>query len=410
MNHRLEKVKLLYIANARIPTEKAHGLQILKMCEAFRGLGFDVELIHPFRFQSKRMRGLKDIWTYFGIERKFKITRLFSPDFVWLDRFLPEIVSRALFHLQSIAFALEALVYTSFMRRALYFTRDIWVAYFFTKLNRSIIYESHDYPRSKFRQKLIRRCSTHLKGLVTNTRKLAEFYYQGLGIPKEKILYAPNGVDLKRFDLNISKEEARQKVKLPLDAVLALYVGRFHILNQAKGLSVMMRSLRYLPHSLKMVFVGGPVEMGKRVYSEIALEEGIHPDQVIFTDHVAPTLVALYLKAADVLVIPFPKMEQFAYYVSPIKLFEYMASGRPIVASDLPSIRDIVRDGETAILVEPGNPKALAEGIKRVLDDPDLAKRISGQAYDEVQQYTWTERARKIIEFIEVKGWWPYDR
>lgn len=398
MHYRSEKMRLLYIANARIPTEKAHGLQILKMCEAFRGLGFDVELIHPFRFQSKLMREMKDIWAYFGIERRFKITRLFSPDFVWLDRFMPETISRVLFHLQSIAFALEALVYTLF-EGGIYFTRDIWVAYFFTRLNKPIIYESHDHPRSRFRQRLIKGYSTHLKALVTNTKRLAEFY-RDLGISRNRILFAPNGVDLKKFDLDISKEEARGKVGLPIDANLILYVGRFHILNQAKGISIMMRSLQYLPHGLKMVFVGGPVKMGKRIYSEIALEEVIHPNQVIFTGHVAPTLVPFYLKAADILVIPFSEAEQLAYYVSPIKLFEYMASGRPIVASDLPSIRDIVQDGETALLVEPSNPKALAEGIKRVLDDPDLAKKISGQAYGEVQQYSWEERARKTLEFI----------
>jgi len=409
MYHSSEKVKILYIANARIPTEKAHGLQILKMCEAFRDFGFEVELIHPFRFQSKWMREVRDIWAYFGIKRKFKIICLFSPDFIWLDRFMPESVYRVLFHLQSIAFALEALVYTSFRKGDLYFTRDIWVAYLFTKLGRPIIYESHDYPRSGFRRKLIKGYSTHLKSLVTNTRKLAEFY-QHLGIPKEKILYAPNGVDLKGFDLDISKEEARRKVGLPIDARLVIYVGRFHTLNQQKGLSTMIRSLEYLPSRVKMVFVGGPVEMGKRISSEVTLRKGIHPDQIIFTDHIAPTLVPFYLKASDTLVIPFPKAVHFAYYASPIKIFEYMTSGRPIVASDLPSIRDIVQDGETALLVEPDNPKALAEGIEMILDNPGLAKRISEQAYGEVQQYSWDERARKIIEFIESRGIWLYDR
>ncbi len=390
---------LTYIANARIPTEKAHGLQILKMCEAFCNLGFDVELIHPFRFQSKQMREVKDIWAYFGIERRFKITRLPSPDFVWLDRFMPKAISRLLFHLQSIAFALEALVYTSFMKGDLYFTRDIWVAYFFAKLNRPIIYESHDYPRSRFRQKLIKGYSIRLKGLVTNTKKLADFY-QDLGIAKGKILHAPNGVDLKKFNLDISKEEAREKVGLPIDACLVVYVGRFHTLNQQKGLSTMIRTLKHLSPGIKMVFVGGPVEMGKRLHSKITLEEGIYPDQVIFTDHVAPALVPFYLKASDILVIPFPQTEHFAYYASPIKLFEYMASGRPIVASDLPSIRELLQDEKDALLVPPGDPMALAEGIRRVTEDRALSARLVERAAEKVHRYTWEQRAKRILAFI----------
>jgi glycosyltransferase involved in cell wall biosynthesis len=81
-----------------------------------------------------------------------------------------------------------------------------------------------------------------------------------------------------------------------------------------------------------------------------------------------------------------------------------MASRRPIVASDLPSLREVLRDGENAILVEPDNPKALAEGIKKVLDDPDLARRISKQAYDEIGKYSWNERAKRIVNFLKERG------
>ena len=82
-----------------------------------------------------------------------------------------------------------------------------------------------------------------------------------------------------------------------------------------------------------------------------------------------------------------------------MKMFEYMASGRPIVASDIPSIAEILNENN-AVLVAPDNPKALAAGTKRILADNNLAEKISKQACADVQKYTWEERARRIREFI----------
>jgi glycosyltransferase involved in cell wall biosynthesis len=86
-----------------------------------------------------------------------------------------------------------------------------------------------------------------------------------------------------------------------------------------------------------------------------------------------------------------------------LKLFEYMASGRPIVASDLPSIREVLTDGDTAVLVEAGSVDALVKGICRVRDDPSFAMRIARRALDDVGRYTWGERARRLESlFAEV--------
>ena len=77
-----------------------------------------------------------------------------------------------------------------------------------------------------------------------------------------------------------------------------------------------------------------------------------------------------------------------------------MAAKKPIVATDLPSIREVLHNGRNAILVEPDNPEALAEGIKRVLDNPELANSIAAQARKDVEDYTWEKRSKKILQFI----------
>jgi glycosyltransferase involved in cell wall biosynthesis len=127
--------------------------------------------------------------------------------------------------------------------------------------------------------------------------------------------------------------------------------------------------------------------------------------RVTFTGMLPPPEVAARLRQADVLVLPNPPSALSREFTSPLKLFEYMASGRPIVASDLPSIREVLTDGRTALLVEAGNPQAVTAGIRRVREDPDLGRRLAAQALADVQHYTWDARAARLETlFVEVNG------
>jgi glycosyltransferase involved in cell wall biosynthesis len=115
---------------------------------------------------------------------------------------------------------------------------------------------------------------------------------------------------------------------------------------------------------------------------------------------VPPDRVPLYLSAFDVCAMPHPWTEHFAYYTSPIKLFEYMASKRAIVASDLPGFAEVVTDQESALLVPPEDVNALAEAIRRLRDDPALRARLTDRAYELVMtRYTWQARAEIIRQF-----------
>tara|TARA_B100000749_G_scaffold222723_1_gene177878 strand:- start:50 stop:454 length:405 start_codon:yes stop_codon:yes gene_type:complete len=111
---------------------------------------------------------------------------------------------------------------------------------------------------------------------------------------------------------------------------------------------------------------------------------------------VEPSRVSGLLAKGDVLVLPNVGSGSTVNYTSPLKLFEYMAAGKPIVASNLPSIREVLRDGENAVLVEPGNPTALTSGLRRVLEDRKLAERIASRAFDEVTEYSWDCRAARV--------------
>ena len=105
--------------------------------------------------------------------------------------------------------------------------------------------------------------------------------------------------------------------------------------------------------------------------------------------------------AADVLVLPNSgKTDISAKYTSPLKLFTYMASGKPIIASDLPSLREVLSE-RNAFLVKPDDPDALAAGIRYALEHPDEAAKRAAQALEDVKRYTWESRAKHILEFIQ---------
>jgi glycosyltransferase involved in cell wall biosynthesis len=96
--------------------------------------------------------------------------------------------------------------------------------------------------------------------------------------------------------------------------------------------------------------------------------------------------------------MPLPRTEHFANYASPLKLFEYMASGRALVASDLPSWADVLREGENALLVPPDDSAALAGAIVRLRADAGLRARLAAAAKaDAYAKYTWVGRTRMVI-------------
>jgi len=175
-----------------------------------------------------------------------------------------------------------------------------------------------------------------------------------------------------------------------------LYLG--HLYPQ-KGVDILVSALKYLPDR-KLVIVGGnkkeDIARIKKLSSTLGIEK-----QVVFAGCVPHADISKYFENIAVAVIPLTDSVGQRLFTSPMKLFEYMSAKIPIVASDFPSMREILEDRKTAVLVEPENPKALAEGIEKVLTDREFARKIVEQAYEKVKDFTWKNRAEKIIRFIE---------
>jgi glycosyltransferase involved in cell wall biosynthesis len=123
-------------------------------------------------------------------------------------------------------------------------------------------------------------------------------------------------------------------------------------------------------------------------------------DRVSFRGYLQPTELDAERQAADVFVVPLADSTMSRHFTSPLKLFEAMAASRPIVASDLPAIREVLTDNVNALLVPPGDPDALAKAIRRLASDDALGTRIAERSRQDVQQYSWDERGRKIAGIL----------
>jgi glycosyltransferase involved in cell wall biosynthesis len=158
---------------------------------------------------------------------------------------------------------------------------------------------------------------------------------------------------------------------------------------------VLVRAIAATPR-LRLTLIGGhPGEADLGRVTDLIGALGIH-DRVTITGLRPWREVAEHLRAADVLVLPNPAAAISERYASPLKLFEYLAAGRPIVASDLPAVREIVEPGVSALLVPPGDPAALAVALQRIADDPGLAASLAAGARRLAPGYTWDRRAERL--------------
>ena len=366
--------KILYIANIRLPTEKAHGAQIMKACEAFVSVGLDLELVVTNRKSTIH----EDPFAYYGIKTRFALRRLLTLDTLrW---------GSVGYIFESVVFALSALFYAQKNHFDIFYGRDeivLAIISFFTK--KKIFWESHDGAWNIWAKYLV----TRAQGCIVVTKSAVDFYKEH-GVSPSRLLAVPNGIDLDAFQSPESQEDARKRLGLPIDKKIALYIGR---LDGWKGTDTLLDASRELPTDMVVAIIGGEKEQ---------IEE-LRPryPQVLFLGYRPFRELRDNQAAGDVLVLPnTAKNTTSTRFTSPMKLFSYMAAGKPIVASDLPSIREIVSE-QMAIFFEPDNALSLAHAIKTALGDPALAKGVADKAQSQIARYSWHARAESIRRFIE---------
>jgi len=370
--------KLYYIANIRLPTEKAHGIQIMEMCEAFASIGHKVELIIPTRDTPIT----DEVFSYYDIDHTFVIKKLWCINAV---RF-----GKVGFLLQSLSFTFSSSAYLLFKKGIMY-TRDSHIAFVLKFFGKKAIWEAHMGHENFF----IRHIVKSKNPFIVITKGLKDLYIK-MGMTESNIWVAPDGVDASKFNISDTKEAARKKLGFGVGEKIILYAG--HLFSW-KGADAFAQSAEFLPKDISLVFVGG-------TESDIASfkEKYSHFSNVKILGKKPHNEIPLYLRSADVLVIPNSAKEDISrLYTSPMKLFEYIASGTPVIASDMPSIREILNDSNSYFFTS-DNPKSLADAILSVFGDYSTALKRAHQAKEDSLRYSWYKRAEDILSFVEKTG------
>lgn len=371
-------MNILYIANARIPTEKAHGVQIMKACEAFVRAGNELELLIPNRKNPIQ----EDPFSYYNIKTTFPIKKLFTFDTIGWGSFG--------YIFQSVLFGLFAQFHIwNYRELDIVYGRDeIVLSVIGLLTNKKIFWESHDGSWNKWARYLVRRAA----GVVVVTSGAIDFYTEH-GVPRGRLLAVSNGIDLEDFAYPESKEEARRRLHLPLDKNIALYIGR---LDGWKGAETLLKASELLPDFIRVVVIGGEKEQIDGLF--------INYPKVIFLGYRPYAELSNNQAAADVLIVPNTgKNEISMRFTSPLKLIAHMASHRPLVVSDLPTTRWIA-DG-AAFFVSPDDPNALARGIQYVFSNPHHADGLVKIAEERVKVFSWSKRAGRILDFLMGKNY-----
>lgn len=336
----------------------------MNMCQAFSKVYPQVILYGIDGQISKE----KDLFDIYGVQRSFEI-RL--------------IKSRS-----GLLYALQVFLSVVFHLKATIYTRNLYLAGILGLFNRKVVYESHyaHWTTSYLHRFLFTLFALRKKNkLVVISHALKNLYmthtrFQG------SILVAHDGAN----PLLLSTTE-QSKSRLVVGYIGSLYHGR--------GVEQILEAARKIPE-FDFLFVGGPREQKER------LEQTYQLKNVSFIGHVQPSEVKKYLEQSDILVAPYQKSVRVfgntldtAEYMSPLKIFEYMSSQRPIIVSDLPVLHEVL-DQECARFVQADDVENWVTSI-RSLGDPAIRKLLSTNAYKRfLAKYTWEERAKLIAGFI----------
>ncbi len=375
-------MKIAYISTVQVPSDRANSIQVMKMCQAMTQLGHDVVLILP---GDSGKRPEDQDWEmlskHYGLKSRFEIQYL-AINKGW---------QRRIFDVQAVRLARSS-------NADLIYARSIPPAVIGLLQHHSVILELHQMPSGRFGPvwfHLFLKLNGH-KRLVIITHSLKQQLlkkYQ-MEFAPANLVVAPSGVDLERFASLPEPEDARRQLALRnvITGVCTghLYAGRgmAHFLNLAKRLP-----------EVQFVWVGGR-ESEVRHWQVQAEESSL--SNVIFTGFKPNEIVPLYQAAADFLMIPYEDSisgsggDDISSVSSPMKVFEYLASGRPIISSDLPVLHEVLTN-QNAIFCPAGDVISWENAIHQVISSPALRTSLGNQAKMDANSYSWIDRCRKIL-------------
>jgi glycosyltransferase involved in cell wall biosynthesis len=370
-------MRIIYLAHARIPSRSANSINIVKMCAAFRRNGHEVTLLAPER--PGRDAGVANLFDYYGVDREFDVTYL-----PW-----------GRYPGRSYGYAVRTALRSRRMNADLVYTRFLSGAVAAVRLGNRVVFESHARPAEQMRlgELFLRSIAGHrrLARLVVISDALRADCAARTPSLASKLLVAHDGADPVPLT-TIPADLRRTSAALAVGYVGQLYAG--------KGMELIERLAPLCPWAQFHVIGGAPADL------ELWNARTRAIPNLQLHGFVPPSKVPRYLRAFDILLAPYQRTVavfggsgDVAKWMSPLKLFEYMAADRPMVCSDLPVLREIVEDGRTALLCDPEDPTAWSAALIRLRDAIPLRRSLAEAARRQFEsQYTWTARAKRVLD------------
>jgi glycosyltransferase involved in cell wall biosynthesis len=365
-------MNILYVSFSYVPSHRASSVHVMKMCGALARAGHDVRLIAK-RPQAER----GDDHAFYGVSG-FALDKLPRP--AWRGG--------------GIVFSAAVLRRLLAGRRTtdLVYCRDVVGAMLAAELGMPIVSELHYVPPAGTARRLVRRLIRHrsYRGLVVISEALRrDLVGEDLVPPHAPVIVAHDAADP---PAQVSFE--RDHVRPRIGYVGNLYTGR--------GIELIVDVARRLP-ACDFELIGGSAP-DLATWRSRAL-----PPNVVLAGFVAPAELPARYRSFDVVLMPYPRSgigvasgaSDTSRWCSPMKMFEYMASGTPIVASDLPVLGEILHDGQNALIAGADDAAAWQRAIEAMIADRGLSRRLAERAYqDLLREHTWDRRVQKILKTI----------
>lgn len=369
-------MKIIYIADSIIPSQTANSVHVMKMCQALSSGGTnDLSLILP----NKIDKNIKtdDIYDFYGSKECFRIVKLYRPKI------------RGGFLIFSFLSIMEAIK----NKPNLIYTRFLYSCFFASLFKLPTIFEIHAPFTTKmdiFFFKMINK--NKLKKIVVISKALKSYFIEKYNISSEKIMVAPDGAD------SIPEDLKPIKIKKNKNFLIG-YIGHLY---KGRGIDIIAEVAKRCDWAEFHVIGGLPEDVNywKKELSNFK--------NIIIHGSVPPKEVYGYMLNFDILLAPYQEKVcvyggrgNTAQWMSPLKIFEYMAAGKAILASDMPALREILVHEKNSLLASPRNIDKWVENLERIKKDFSLRKKIGAKAKSEFEErYTWRSRADFVLNGI----------
>ena len=374
--------EVTYLSTAAIPSRTAHSMHVMKMCQAMVQEGHGVDLI------ARRPGGSQSIshgelLAHYGIRDEFPIHLLGGVK-----------------SLRGVDYDVRCALRTRRAKSSVAYSRNLRLAGLLSVLGRSVIYEAHDMPGGVagpwYFSRMVR--AGGLRGVVAISESLRDALLEKYrrSLAEDRVLVAHDGVDLERFDDLPAGRQAKEAVAADPEKYMVGYAGHLYT---GRGIDLILKLAKRFPEFDFLMVGGDPATVAERK-EELA---GTGLSNVRYRGFVPNADLPNYLAACDVLLMPYQRRVSVssggdtASWMSPMKMFEYMASGRPILSSDLPVLREVLND-TNSVLCEPEDVGAWAAALRRLSGSEESAKQLASRARSDVQRYTWRRRVGQIFD------------